>query len=538
MEIDADALVDGRLDADAVPFPGLADPEVTFADGASDVAGVEQVQATLTAVDPAGATLTATDTVWVDEVGGRTLVSELGEQDLRLQRIDALDVDDATAAELRAEVLGGGAEGQPVVTGGSCVDVCVAGTVRWTDGQGGTHAVDRAPVEIRAQDGGEVLGTTTTDADGHYEAVVDGAGRDLVVRVRADGPSFALDQHIDSPVSPDVPAGTALTQDLTTNAVDDNNTAFSVRAALVLAGDHAAEMLGGPVADYEVQFPGDSSSYAFGTIRLVRLDRFDGDVAAHELGHHVAQQLEIEDSPGGRHRLVENLSTTRGKSAGTRLAWGEGWPSYFGVSALAEEAAGAGIPTLGDARYQDGEDAEIDIGLEGKAIRGEDNERTVMNVLWDLYDGHDDGRDHVHLGPQAVWDTLDGGDPTTLSEAYALLSPNKRVEAVNCVFTDMNVAPRLDGPASVGAAAPTFRWRRGNGGDFRNDRFSVAFRDVDDRLLHNTPLRPGQSYTVPLSTWRELRASSGGTVRVSVVGLQSDAPVTGPYRGCSRAYAV
>jgi hypothetical protein len=393
-------------------------------------------------------------------------------------------------------------------------------------------------VEVRAQDGDELIVTLTTDADGHYEGEVDAAGRDLFVRVQADGPDFGLDQHLDGPVSADVPAGSTLTQDLTANNVDDNNTAFSVRAALVLAGDHATEMLGGPITHYGVVFPAETSSHGFSSIRLVRLDRFDGDVAAHELGHHLADQLGIENSPGGRHRLVENLSTRLGKSRGIRLAWSEGWASYFGVSALAEEAAAAGIPTLGDARYQDGEDAAIDIGLEGKAIRGEDNERTVMNVLWDLYDAHDDGRDTVALGPQAVWDTLDAGDPTTLSAASALFSPLRRAERVNCVLTDMNVAPRLDGPATVGAAAPTFRWRRGNGAGHQNDEFSLVIKDADDLRRYTSRFAPARSHTVPLADWREIRTTSGGTVRVSVVGRQGDAPVTGPYRGCSRAYPV
>ena len=76
------------------------------------------------------------------------------------------------------------------------------------------------------------------------------------------------------------------------------------------------------------------------------------------------------------------------------------------------------------------------------------------------------------------------------------------------------------------------------GGKRTYDQFSVVFRDARNRLLLNTRFRPGQSYQVPPAAWRKIRARSEGTVRVSVVGRQTDAPLTGPYRGCSRAYPV
>jgi hypothetical protein len=604
IQLDAGDLADGQVLATASPVPGLGDVRITFAaTGDAEVtatggpvsseAGSPAAGDTLTATvdvdvgaepaDPAeavladasgstvtatlrgeeanGATRTASDTVWVDDFRGRTLVSESGEQDLRLQRVDVVEEDGTVSTEeaddLRARIEGGGAEIEGSVTPGTCADLCVSGVVSWTDREGSTHAVDRAPVQVWDDDpdgDDDLLATTATDATGAYRVedvsntYVDGpGGQDVYVRVLAEGPGFTIaapsdtvSHHIDSLVTVDVPSGSEVTEDLTATNVTDNNTAFAVRASLVYAHDGVAELNGSALDDVEVVFPDpDGSFYDGDQLHLVQLDRWDGDVALHEYGHYVADVLNIEDNPGGPHGFSQNLSDARrSKSVGIRLAWGEGWPTYFAVSVLRETASAAGIPDLGDARYQDTEDSTLDVSLEGRPTLGEDNERTVMNILWDLYDAHDDGRDRLSLGAQSVWDILDDNDPTTLSAAYRLLSPNRTTDAVNCIFTDMNVSPRVDRPVTVGTTPPTFRWRRGNGGTHRNDSFSVVFRAGGGARLFASPYRDGTSYRPPAARWTSIRNRAGGTVRVSIVGRQVDSPATGPYRGCTKAYPV
>ena len=533
------------------PADEPADPaEAALADASGST-----VTATLTANDPDGSRRTASDTVWVDDTGDQVLVSESGEQDLRLQRVAALERDGTVspteADALQAEIRGGGARTTESVTPGSCVVVCVDGAVRWTDSGGGTHPVDRAPVQIWDEEGAtDVLVTTvTTDADGEYTATIDNndgdaTGRDIYVRVLADGPGFTLPQHLDSAVDTDVPNGSQVIHNLTANRVADNNTAFAVRASLVFAGDHLVDLHGSLFPTVGVVFPDPSGSFFDGNrLHLLALDRFDWDVSLHEYGHYIADRIDIEANPGGPHSGEDNLSDARGsKSIGVRLAFGEGWPTYFAVSALRQEARGLGIPHVGDVFYDDTEDQVVQDNLEFQARRGEDNERTVSNSLWDLYDDMNEGLDRTTLGAQTVWNQLDNSNPTTLSAAYQVLSANRTNEGANCIFTLMNVSPRLGGPSSVNIRAnsgpPRLTWTRGNGGSHRNNSFTVRFARNSGTVLFTSPVLRGQSYTPPATRWAMVRNQSGGTIRVTVVGTQTDNPRTGPYRSCTKAFVI
>lgn len=531
----------------AVTESGPADPaEAALADATGST-----VTATLTGTTPDGETRVATDTVWVDAIAGATLVSERGEQDLRRRRVDAL----VAAGQLSADEAGaldeqilGAAASSTTVTEGACAgaSLCISGIVQWTDRDGGLHPVDRAPVQVRDQDPGPdtVVTTVTTDADGAFAATVGAvdsegglSGRDVYVRVLADGPGFTLDQHVDSAVTTNLAPGSTLVKDVTAGNVTDNNTAFSVHAALTVATDEVALQNGGPIDTVNVVFPSDGSYYD-GQLNLLELDRWDWDVILHELGHHIAAELGIERNPGGSHG-DQNLSNIYGKDRGTRLAWGEGWPTYFAVSTLHERAAALGVPNVGDTRYQDTEDADIDDDLEAKHTKGEDNELSVMSFLWDLADNGAEANDAIYLGVDNVWDLLDAGDPETFSQAYPLFSPGGSDDTINCVASTMNISPKIKGTTTtVTNARPTFRWRAGNGGNFPNNRFQVKFRSAGGALLLTSPTVRTTSFTPTRAQWDAVLAGAGGTVQVAVVGRQADTPATGPYRSCSRSFSV
>jgi hypothetical protein len=538
-----------------------ATSEVLQAEATSS-SGVSTLSATLTASDTAGSDRSITDIVWVTDFDGATLVSETGEQDLRLQKVSRLEsagtIDGGTAASLRREIQGATGARMTAAADASCTDVCVSGAVKWTDSNGGTHPVPFAPVQIRDDETpppgteSELITTVTTALDGTYSASVDnddGVGqgdRDVFVRVLAAGEDFSIGgQFIESPVNAEVASGTALTVDLTANNSDDNNTAFSLQNAMYLGTKYLDTRVDGGLRFLDVVYPDpDGSFYDEDKLHVLSLDRFDWDVMLHEYGHFVANELDIENNPGGDHSSADNLSVSRGsKEIGVPLAFGEGWPTYFAVSLLQiQGAADLGVPNAGDDKYQDTEDQEITDDLEEGGTLGEDNEFTVMSVLWDLYDTPEDGLDKVALGDKVVWDRLIAGgkdDPGTLSDAYRLIALGGvgAANPVSCVFSGLNVAPRLATPkvANVGKGdpSPTFTWAAGNGGDFENDSFVVELRDASgDQLLYASDSIEDTSYKPPAGRWLSALRKSNGTLRVAVVGTQTAEPVTGPYRSC------
>lgn len=529
------------------------DPSTAGAAGlraeATSSVGISTVSATLKANDTSGTARSISDQVWVTDFDGTTLISETGEQDLRLQKVARLTergaTDALTAAAMRQGILGAtDSSVHEAQARAACVGVCASGTIRWTDSAGDTHPVPFAPVELR--DGPTVVGTTTTALDGTYAVSADPAGpRDISVRVLAAGEDFDVGgQFIESPVTPAVVSGTELTIDLTANNTADNNTAFSLQNAMYLGTKYLDTRVDGGLRFLDVVYPDPDGSYYDGDeLHVLALDRFDWDVMLHEYGHFVAGELDIENNPGGPHSSEDNLSDFLGKEVGVPLAFGEGWPTYFAVSLLQiQNAADLGVPNAGDSKYQDTEDQEVTDDLEEGGTLGEDNEFTVMSVLWDLYDTPEDGLDKVALGDEVVWDRLVAGgtdDPGTLSDAYRLLALGGAgtADPVSCVFSGLNVAPLLAEPTvtSVGKddAIPTFSWDPGNGGDYQNDSFVVELRDAGgNTLLAASSPRDSTSYTPPSEPWLSALRRSEGTLRIAVVGTQSSEPVTGPYRSC------
>ncbi|BAN02602.1 hypothetical protein [Ilumatobacter coccineus] len=570
---------EGAIDVDDTSTPiALSNGIGTTVVDMSAPLGSASVTATVVAVDANGATSRFADTIWLDTYDGETIVSTVGAQDVELQIIER----QAAAGELSAAEASDAAtaalsrtDADVVVSKSAnltCGGICVEGTLLWTDSAGGTHPIRQATVQIRERNVAEstdsLITEVTSDDAGTFSAEVsnpdpdefDGPNRDVFVRVLADGPTFSIvrqsgpgpvyeGQFIDSPLSEEVSNGSIVTTDMTTNQTDPNNTAFSLQNALVIAGEYVLTMQDDPFDSIEVVFPNPESGSYFDTERLFvdALDRWDWDVMLHEYGHYVASELGTEDNPGGTHDSRDHLADTEGrnKDEGIRVAWGEGWPTYFAVSLLQEmNTAELGIPNVGDDHYQDTEDQEVDDDLEAGGKLGEDNEFTVMSILWDLFDTQEDDVDNITLGAKTIWTTLDDGDPKTLSAAYGLFTTagSEFANDVNCVFSQHNVAPRIAGgviaPMTSSASSPTISWTPGNGGiNGTNDSFVVEYRTTTGELLFASDETEALRYRAPNAEWDAILADHDTAV-VTVIGTETQAPETGPYRSCARTFTV
>jgi hypothetical protein len=121
-------------------------------------------------------------------------------------------------------------------------------------------------------------------------------------------------------------------------------------------------------------------------------DGFDDPVILHELGHYVEQTFGRTDSPGGGHA---------GEPVDPRLAWSEGWSTYFAMSVV-------GVPVYVDSNADGGfnwnSDTDLTMANPNGPLDQRVSEDLVTQVLWDLGDagaGDDDGHVGTH-GPVLV----------------------------------------------------------------------------------------------------------------------------------------
>ncbi len=411
---------------------------------------------------------------------------------------------------------------------------------------------ERATVEIRDDEliGSDLITTVTTDSHGNYSASFthdDGllqGDPDIFVRVLASSnvanvkPDGGSTYYIESAVQNEVADGTNLTINLTAGNTDDNETAFSIHHAMAAIGAYAGTLAGKTPSKIDIIFPGTGSFYSpsGGFISLVRGDRWDWDVMHHEYGHYFQATQGFVNSPGGKHGLNDNLAQTRGsKDVGIRLAWSEGWVTYFGIAGQQRMGmASLGIPNVGDTSYSDTEDANFSYNVETRTGVGEDNELSVTAALWDMYDAAGDGVDEVSMGDKRLFDLVKGAGATTVGAAWEAIAAALTTEArtlAGKVFGQNEIAPVLTAPADNltpdSSNPPTFTWEPNGGGapnplnDFRirfykNDFSSVIF----ERELGNVT-----SFTPTAAEWTTILAGDS-VIKWVVEGQNTSAPAT------------
>jgi hypothetical protein len=493
--------------------------------------------------------------------------SDSSPTDLRLRRAHELEasgaadplVEDAvsTATHTSSRALGlrlRSATGFPK-SADEEVSLTVSGTVRWTDRNGEAHPVPLAEVQVldadllvddviaeaRTNSQGQYSVTFTYDdgvGEGHPDIFVRAFARSLVADVRPDDDLFDPTYELESDVMDEV-SGDLLVH-LTANNQEDAATAFSVHSALVMIGNYAATLNDVVPSQIVVRFPTTRHTSVFSRsdreLHILRLDRWDWDVIHHEYGHYFQAIHGLSNSPGGAHSSGVNNATVLGKDGGIRIAWGEGWPTFFGIAGQVRSGAAAlGIPNVGDESYQDTEDMENPaVSLESSTGVGEDDELSVMAALWDLFDENEDGEDRVSIDDRALFQSFDVFTPVTIGQAWDALAvgqlPEERTE-IGAVLAQAEIAPNpilppdeLDFATSFGPLQ--FRWER-NGGGTPNplDDFSLVFYagNLLTEILRKDSLT-SRSYEPDAFEWAQL--VDAGVVHWVVEGKNTSTPET------------
>jgi hypothetical protein len=312
--------------------------------------------------------------------------------------------------------------------------ITVKGLIEFEDAEGKRHPLPHVTVQIwrgtnldPAQD--TKVGETLTDAKGHYSEQIsapdDGSKSPVYIQVVADGEtaqvrSYDTNQIYVLPWSEllkdgsrktfeEASAGDEVTFDLKakfdTRLDHPNGSAFSIFAAAT-AASHYLEKLGlpRPTGNQKVYlyYPLDqggaqtSPDPSKPVIWLPLSDAGDWDVIMHEYGHHVQKLYKGSELYGGPHDIDENLcnkvTSDFHKIDAIRLAWQEGWATYFGIMAQAElNLRTLGIKFVGDTAYTDRKlDSSVialqfDLATNSSPISlGEGHEVAVARALWDF----------------------------------------------------------------------------------------------------------------------------------------------------------
>jgi hypothetical protein len=446
---------------------------------------------------------------------------------------------------------------KPFSAGGT---VTVQGTVSWQDENGTIHPAFGMLVQVRDDEliGSDLVAQDVTPTNGQYSFVVDnddgfGAGdRDIFVRfitengavnIRTSG-IFGAPYEADSAIHDETPDGTVITENFTC-ANTGTGPACGLQTGASYVSSYAASLNGGTfLGGINLEWPGDpgSANYNGSRINLRPGDQFDWDVMFHEYGHYVQDVFNIENNPGGPHNLGDCISDVQGtKDLGTRMAWAEGWPTYFGTAGQQIfNLASLGVPRVGDVSYADTGESNFSYSLESQNNTGigEDNEVAVQRIFWDLFDTPADGRDTVDLTDQELFDSVVGANPLTLSAAWAALRSglsDGEDLAFGAVSTDHAVGPSLISPAAGNIVGPgaSFSWNRlvGCSTTFDGDSFDLAFYNAST-LAHllTVPGLGSPSTSLSLGDYQTLVASTH-QVRWAVEGRNTAAPATGPYLG-------
>jgi hypothetical protein len=298
---------------------------------------------------------------------------------------------------------------------------------------------------------------------------------------------------------------------------------------------------------FEVFFPtltGKTNREFNGNINIGWKNRHNWDVIAHEFGHSIAAENDVtKGSHGGYHNgrnqyeidqkdkdgnsRDSKVNTYHHKANSLALAFSEGFATWFGMALLEESSYKNRFQNVGDKKYKiyDMEDNKYKL-KQYQYYYGEDTERAVHNLLWDLYDSENepnihalctDCKDNTSLGLNGVWNILDGGELTSISDFWHRLVEKafnstidkdetkndflkygketiphlslRQILNVTPTFVEFGIAPILTLPFSKeinlddGTIAPSFNWGQMNKSSLKLDRFTLALYSSDLKTL-------------------------------------------------------
>jgi uncharacterized repeat protein (TIGR02543 family) len=453
----------------------------------------------------------------------------------------------------------------------------IEGTLKWKDDYDVVHPLRRISVEIYDYDGlcDDFIGNTFTNSDGYYsysfdnkDALLDfeNGGYDLYIKVCAGNYNIeVIDSNNDlryyqtnRQSHMNVETGSTTIINVTFSMSTELGQAFQISQAVITARDFAWNMSDTLPSNAKVCYPYEDSgcSYDSGnkTIYICKvsansdannseiLSAYESwDVIMHEYGHHIQYDIGITDSPGGAHNIDENLlndtNSNLTKSEAIRLAWGEAWPTVFGIIAQKYFANYmTDIYTTCDTYYTSYNNTYFDLEVKSYPNScGEASEYAILSVLWDLFDNVAETNDTISMSYQEWWNVTAESNATTFSEfiAYFYQSYPDYIDDIGLNLTYYKIAARnLTSSIPVNQwdlTPPVFSWTpEGGSSNYPNNSFQLSIQ-TDLLGLVGTGIVNSTNSQLDNFTWKLMLAFPDDYAILTVATYQTDAPSTGPY---------
>ncbi|MBO4770692.1 MAG: hypothetical protein J5563_07935 [Clostridia bacterium] len=436
----------------------------------------------------------------------------------------------------------------------SYVTYNVHGYIRWKDSNGILHPASNVTVNIYSTEStisnGYIIGSATTDSNGYYSVNVQNSGTEdnVFIRVQSSGLNVTVRNASNviysytSMIYNGVTNGNSVSISYNANNSTDLGKSMCVHQSFELANRYMYSLENTYMNSINISFPDNShgtTCYYNNKIYVLSGDAFDWDVLEHEYGHYVADVFNILANVGGSHYLNEILALTKGKSNGIKLAWNEGWATYFAINLQNKMGASSmNIPNVGDECYSDTDDANIYYSIESvdsDYLLGESGEVAVSGILYDITDPtNSSDNDEIYCSNSNIWYIIKNNTCQTLSSFvtsfYNSSFTTQTKLKLGKTLSHFKVAALLSSTVNIAYGSnPTFSWvKQGGSVNYQNGSFSLAFYDSSYNLILKTSSTTESSQTLTTVQWNQIK-NSGSTVYCCVETYQTTAPTTGPY---------
>lgn len=483
-------------------------------------------------------------------------------------------------------------------------DNSLQGKIQWIDDSDNSHSANYIKVELWDSDTGlfnpdDLLATTYTNSSGNYNFTYNNVdtngganGQDIYLKiftesnnVRVQSSSSNSAYKFITDVTVDVSNGDNRNLNFSFNMDNTFGQAMQIVQAATYSAKYVEYLETNKIHQsnpsfvmplVRVRYPyGDGAYYNGGSSRLITIpgplaDDSHGlhgysswDVIAHEYGHHVQEVFGISDNPGGAHYINANMADIYvdgdihlgipasqqydiAKSKGVRLAWAEGWATYFAISVtkhfINRELAISNILHAGDSIYQANNGPLFN--LDSFTSYGEASELTIFNFLYKLT--YQSTGDSIVLPEVLLWQSIVLIKPITLSElVFELYNYEGVYYSYNdfCLLLEKFDLSPNNITVSFGynqSAPPTIAWNKGGTPGskyFGNDTFNLYITSKwANHLLVSKISLTSNSYTFNTEEWNIIKEEAYGEFYISISGFANNYYATGKYN--SSQYAL